>query len=131
MTEKNNKNNKKILLVEDDTFLSGMYVSKLDMEGFDTVLASEGKQGLKMIKEENPDLILLDIILPKMDGFEILKEIRKDKKIKDTPVILLTNLGQKKDVDKAFKLGAVDYLIKAHFMPSEVVDKIKKTLNKK
>ena len=131
MTEKNDKKNYKILLVEDDTFLSGMYVSKLDMEGFETILASEGKQGLKLVKEEEPDLVLLDIILPKMDGFEILKEIKKDKKTKDIPVILLTNLGQKKDVDKAFELGAVDYLIKAHFMPSEVVDKIKKTLKKK
>ncbi|MDZ7798022.1 MAG: response regulator [Patescibacteria group bacterium] len=130
MTKKDKAKKQKILLVEDDTFLSGMYVSKLDIEGFETVLASEGKQGLKMVKQENPDLILLDIILPKMDGFEILKEIRKDKKTKDIPVILLTNLGQKKDVDKAFNLGAVDYLIKAHFMPSEVVEKIKKTLRK-
>lgn len=120
---------KKILLVEDDTFLSGMYVTKLNMEGFDVILASDGRQGLKMINEENPDLILLDIVLPKMDGFEILKEMKKKKKLKEIPVILLTNLGQKKDVEKGFSFGVKDYLIKAHFMPSEVVDKIKKALS--
>lgn len=120
---------KKILLVEDDTFLSGMYVSKLDMEGFEVILASDGRQGFKMIEEEEPDLILLDVILPQMDGFEILKEMKKKKKLKNIPVILLTNLGQKKDVERGFSFGVKDYLIKAHFMPSEVVDKIKKALS--
>jgi len=121
----------KVLLVEDDTFLSGMYVTKLGLENFAVSLASDGKLGLKMIKEELPDLILLDLILPKLSGFEILKEIKKEKKTKDIPVILLTNLGQKKDVEKGFALGANDYLIKAHFMPSEVVEKVKKMIHKK
>ncbi|MFA5069871.1 MAG: response regulator [Patescibacteria group bacterium] len=121
----------KVLLVEDDTFLSGMYVTKLGLENFAVSLASDGKQGLKMIKDELPDLILLDLVLPKISGFDILKEIKKDKKTKDIPVILLTNLGQKKDVEKGFALGANDYLIKAHFMPSEVVDKVKNMMNKK
>ena len=132
MTENKSKNKKaKVLLVEDDTFLSGMYVKKLELENFEVKLASDGKQGLKMILEEIPDLILLDIILPKMSGFDILKEIKKDKKAKSIPVILLTNLGQKKDVERGFALGAKDYLIKAHFMPSEVVEKIIKTIKQK
>ena len=84
-----------------------------------------------MIKEKRPDLILLDIILPKKDGFEILKIIKADKELKDIPVILLTNLSQKDEVKKGLKLGAQGYLIKAHFMPSEVVKKIKQTLGKK
>jgi len=129
---KNQKEEKKpkILLIEDDTFLSGMYVTKLSLENFDVRLASDGKLGLKMVIDEQPDLVLLDIILPKVDGFEILKTIRRDQRTKDMPVILLTNLGQKGDVEKGLDLGATDYLIKAHFMPSEVVDKIKRLIKK-
>ena len=121
----------KVLVVEDDTFLSGMYVAKLGLENFQVVLASDGKQGLKMVGEEKPDLVLLDIVLPKISGFEILRLMKKDKATRDIPVILLTNLGQKKDVEKGFALGANDYLIKAHFMPSEVVDKVKKIIVEK
>ena len=98
------------------------------MEGFEVSLASDGEKGLKLIKEKNPDLVLLDIIMPKMDGFEVLKQIKADKKTKSIPVILLTNLSQKDEVKKGLELGAVDYLIKAHFMPSEVVKKIKSAL---
>jgi DNA-binding response OmpR family regulator len=129
----NKKTNRKakVLLVEDDTFLSGMYVKKLELEDFEVALASDGKQGLKMIEDQRPDLILLDIMLPKMSGFDLLKEIKKEKKTKDIPVILLTNLGQKKHVEKGFALGAKDYLIKAHFMPSEVVEKVKNILKEK
>ena len=123
-----NNNKKTILLIEDDKFLAGMYQTKLELEGFEVKLAADGKQGLKMIKSEKPALVLLDIILPEITGFEILKKIKKDIKTKNIPVILLTNLGQKDDVSKGLELGAVDYLIKAHFMPSEVVEKIKKLL---
>jgi DNA-binding response OmpR family regulator len=79
-----------------------------------------------MAKKGEADVVLLDLILPKLSGFDILKELRSGGKAKDTPVILLTNLSQKADVEKGLKLGADDYLIKAHFMPSEVVEKIKK-----
>jgi len=119
---------KSILLVEDDEFLAELYATKLNLEGFEVALASDGEKGLKLIKEKQPDLILLDIILPKMDGFEILKKIKTDKSLKDIPVILLTNLSQKDEVQKGLDLGATDYLIKAHFMPSEVVKKIKQTI---
>ena len=119
---------KSILLIEDDEFLAELYATKLNLEGFDIALAVDGEKGLKMIKEKKPSLILLDIILPKLDGFEILKIIKADKKLKNIPVILLTNLSQKDEVKKGLDLGADDYLIKAHFMPSEVVKKIQRMI---
>lgn len=119
----------KILIVEDDTFLADIYKTKLEMEGFKVIVASDGEKGLKMIQTKAPDLVLLDILLPKKDGFAILEEIKKSPSpIKDIPVILLTNLGQNEDVDKGLNLGAADYLIKAHFKPTEVAEKIKKYL---
>lgn len=118
----------KIVLVEDDTFLAGMYVSKLTMENFEVRLATDGKLGLKLIQDEQPDIVLLDIVLPKLSGWDILKSLRGDPKTKALPVILLTNLGQREDVERGIALGATDYLIKAHFLPSEVVAKIKRHL---
>ena len=117
-----------ILLVEDDEFLAELYATKLNLEGFEVLLALDGEKGLKIIREKKPDLVLLDIILPKMDGFEILKKIKADKILKNIPIILLTNLSQKDEVKKGLDLGADDYLIKAHFMPSEVVKKIKQMI---
>ena len=121
-------NKKLILLVEDDEFLAELYATKLHLEGFEVILAADGEKGFKMAKEKKPDLVLLDIILPKMDGFEILKAMKGDKELKNIPVILLTNLSQKDEVKRGLDLGANDYLIKAHFMPSEVVKKIKQTI---
>ena len=103
----------------------------INLEGFEVHVAGDGEKGLEMVQNELPALILLDIILPKMSGFDVLKDLKMDKRTKDIPVILLTNLGQREDVQKGFKLGAKDYLIKAHFMPSEVVEKIKKFIGKK
>ncbi len=119
---------KSILLIEDDEFLAELYATKLQLEGFEVALAVDGDKGLQMIKDLKPDLILLDIILPKMDGFEVLTAVKKDLALKSIPVILLTNLSQKDEVRKGLDLGAIDYLIKAHFMPSEVVKKIKDTI---
>ena len=121
----------KILLVEDDTFLANIYKTKFEMEGFEVVVAENGEKGLNSVKKENPSIILLDILLPKMDGFTVLKKLKADPEVKNIPVILLTNLGQKDDVDKGLELGAVDYLIKAHFKPSETVEKVKKALGTK
>lgn len=117
-----------ILLIEDDTFLAGMYVTKLTMEHFQVELATDGAAGLAKAESLRPDLILLDILLPKMNGFDVLRRMKGDPQLRDVPVILLTNLGQKGDVSQGLDLGAADYLIKAHFMPSEVVDKIKRQL---
>lgn len=119
---------KTVLLVEDDEFLAELYATKLSLEGLEVTLASDGEKGLKMAKDTQPDLILLDIILPKMDGFEVLSVLKADSATKSIPVILLTNLSQKDEVRKGLDLGAEDYLIKAHFMPSEVVGKIKKII---
>lgn len=120
----------KILIIEDDSFLAGMYVTKLGLEHFQTELAADGKSGLEKARKSSPDLILLDILLPKMNGFDVLKALKADPSTTNIPVILLTNLGQKSDVLKGLEAGAADYLIKAHFMPSEVVEKIKQVLQR-
>lgn len=121
--------NKSIVLVEDDTFISGMYQTKLASLGFAVEVKEDGEAAWERLQQDPlPDLVLLDIVLPKKDGFEILEALRKDERTKNLPVILLTNLGQKPDVERGVKLGADDYIIKAHFTPSEVVDKIKKVL---
>ena len=118
----------KILVIEDDTFLRELIVQKLLKEGYEIVEAVEGEDGIKKVTEENPDIILLDIILPGIDGFEVLKKIKADEKVKDIPVIILSNLGQQDDIDKGIKLGAKDYLIKAEFTPGEIVEKVKGVL---
>jgi DNA-binding response OmpR family regulator len=119
---------KKILLVEDDKFLSEMYATKLTASGFDVETAFDGQEALVKANAQKPNLILLDVVLPKMDGFEFLQLLKKEIAIADTPVIILTNLGQKEEVEKGLKLGAKDYIIKAHFTPTEVVAKVKKLL---
>ncbi|HLC70071.1 MAG TPA: response regulator [Patescibacteria group bacterium] len=119
-----------ILLVEDDVFLADIYQKKFDMEGYKVTLADNGEKALVEAKKKKPDIILLDILLPKLDGFAVLSELKKDPTTSSVPVILLTNLGQKDDVEKGLEMGAVDYLIKAHFKPSEIVDKIKSVLVK-
>lgn len=118
-----------VLLVEDDVFLSGIYQKKFEMEGYKISTADNGEKGLADAKKKKPDIILLDILLPKMDGFSVLKELKADASVRDIPVILLTNLGQKDDVAKGLEAGAVDYLIKAHFKPSEIVEKVKQVLH--
>ncbi len=128
MATKKTSRNTHILLVEDDTFLANIYKTKFEMEGFKMSLAENGEIGLEDTKKKKPDIVLLDILLPKMDGFAVLEALKKDPATKGIPVILLTNLGQKDDVEKGLQLGAADYLIKAHFKPSETVDKVKKTL---
>ena len=119
---------KKILIVEDDKFLRELIGQKLLKEGYDIVEAVDGEKGIKSVKDEKPDLILLDLILPGMDGFEVLTKIKEDSKIAQIPVIILSNLGQKDDIEKGLKIGAADYLIKAHFSPGEIIDKIKAIL---
>ncbi len=117
-----------IALIEDDPFLSSMYSTKFELEGFRVISANDGIKGSQLITKELPDLILLDILMPKKNGFDVLTDIKKNKNTKKIPVILLTNLNQTEEVERGMELGAVDYLIKAHFMPSEVVEKIKKAL---
>lgn len=122
------ENKKTILIVEDDKFLRDLMNQKLLREGFNTEEAVDGEQGVQKIKETNPDLVLLDLILPGMDGFEVLAKIKEDPALASIPVIVLSNLGQKDDIEKGLQLGAKDYLIKAHFTPGEVIEKIKNIL---
>lgn len=117
-----------ILLVEDDVFLASIYQKKFEMEGFKITVVDNGEKVLAEAKKKTPDIVLLDILLPKRDGFSVLGQLKEDSATKSIPVILLTNLGQKDDVDKGLAAGATDYLIKAHFKPSEIVDKVKKVL---
>jgi len=119
---------KKILVIEDDKFLRELIIRKLLDNGFVTVEAGNGEEGIKKVKEEKPDLILLGLILPSIDGFEVLSQIKKDENLKFIPVVILSNLGQKEEVEKGLKMGAIDYLIKAHFTPGEIIEKIKNIL---
>ena len=116
---------KTILIIEDDKFLRELIAQKLTKEGYKMSEAVDGEEGIKKVKSEQPDLVLLDLILPGIDGFEVLSKMKEDSSLVSIPVIILSNLGQKEDVEKGLKLGAADYLIKAHFTPGEIIDKIK------
>ena len=116
---------KRILIVEDDKFLRELISHKLIKEGYDIIEAADGEEGIKKAMEEKPDLVLLDLILPGIDGFEVLYRMKASPETSSIPVIILSNLGQKDDVEKGMRLGASDYLIKAHFTPGEIIGKIK------
>lgn len=119
----------KILIVEDDTFLSKMYYDKLSLEGiFEVQTTESGERALSLIKEVKPDLVLLDIMLPDINGVQVLKEMKKDRGLSDAHVLMLSNLNEKDYISESLSLGADGYLIKAHFTPNEVVDKIKQVL---
>ena len=121
---------KKILLIEDDSFIIDIYITKLKEVGFSVQSAVNGEEALVKIKQSRPDLVLLDIVLPQVTGFEFLQEIKSMPELKNVPVIVLSNLGQKKEVEKGLSLGAAKYLIKAHYTPTEVVEEIRTVLNK-
>lgn len=115
---------KKIIIIEDEEILRNLLHKKLSAEGYDVVVAVNGEDGLQKIREENPDLVLLDIVMPKMDGFEMLEKLRKDEEIKDTLVVIISNSGQPVEIDKAQKFGVKDWLVKTEFDPQEVLDKV-------
>ncbi len=117
---------KKIAIVEDDQLLSQALVDKMEMEGYETVLIADGGEAFTTLQQAQPDLILLDIMLPHVDGFGILKALKADEKLKNVPVIMLTNLGQENDQTLGLELGAVEYLIKSDHMLSEIVQIIHK-----
>lgn len=119
-----------IFVVEDDKFLRELLVRKLEISGFDVSFAIDGEEALRKLKEKVPQLILLDLVLPGIDGFEVLSHIRKNPKTSSVPVIILSNLGQQDEVEKGIRLGADDYLIKAHFTPDEIVEKSRRIVLK-
>lgn len=125
------KNKKiKVLIMEDDSYILEMYKIKFESSDFEVISANDGVMGLKILEKKKPDIILLDIIMPKKDGFSVLKEIKSNPALEKIPVILLTNLGQRENIEKGLKLGAASYIIKAHFTPSEIVRKVREVLEK-
>lgn len=117
-----------IMLCEDDVVLSDMYVKKFTLSGLDVVAAMDGEEGLAKAREKTPDIILLDIMMPKKNGLDTLKEIREDEALKDVYVVLLSNVGEQSYIDEGFKLGANQYLMKSNFTPKEVVEKVEEWL---
>jgi CheY-like chemotaxis protein len=125
------KKNKSILLVEDDKLLRDLLIKKLEDYGYNVMAAIDGESSLELIKDSKPSLVLLDIMMPGIDGFEVLEKIKnnKDKKIADTPVVMLTNLGQEENARIAKEKGAIDYVLKADFNTDEILEKVDRHLN--
>ena len=119
---------KKILLIEDEEIMIDLLQKKLVAEGYKVLVAKNGEEGLELMKESLPDLVLLDIIMPKKDGFEVMEEKKKNKDLKKIPLIIISNSGQAIELDKAKALGARDWLIKTEFDPKEVLEKVKKQI---
>ena len=119
---------KQILLVEDDPLVTDIYKTKLESNGFKVSLAKDGQGALRKMQEEKPDLLLLDIVLPNISGWEIMEKMKKDENLKDIKVVIISNLGQKGEIEKGLSLGATKYFIKAHYAPSEIIKEIKEIL---
>ena len=120
---------KKILIIEDEEVLLGLLQERLVQEGYRVDIAKDGQEGLEKIRKFKPDLILLDIVMPKMGGFEVMEEVNKDEELKIIPIIIVSNSGQPVELERAKKLGVKDWLIKTDFDPQEVIDKVKKQLD--
>lgn len=119
---------KKILFIEDESVLQKTFDSAFKSEGYEVVSALDGETGVNLAKTQKPDLILLDMVLPKLTGFEVLKKLKEDSKTKKIPVIVLTNLERMSDIDKALELGATTYLVKVNYSLDEVIKKVKSIL---
>lgn len=120
--------NKKILVIEDEDSLSEVLFNKLTLEGFDVLVAKDGFEGLRLASENHPDLIILDIIMPEMDGISMLQKLRNNDWGKDVPVIMLTNLSDTDKISEVMTLGVDDFLVKANWEISDLVKKIKEKL---
>jgi two-component system cell cycle response regulator len=119
----------RILIVEDDPLISRMYQSVFKFEEYDVDVARNGEEGLEMIRKVRPTLVLLDIMMPKLNGLDVLEEIKSDPKLKNIPVIVLTNLSGMKDAETALELGAVKYIVKSQHKPKDVVRQVKEILS--
>ncbi len=119
----------KILLAEDDIQLIDMYRRKFELEGFEVFVAEDGRKALDLLATFVPDLILLDIMMPKLNGLEVLRQIRQNPLKKDLLVVILTNLGNESTAEEIYKLGATDYIVKADMTPLEVVNRVKEILD--
>lgn len=116
----------KIFVVEDDKFLRDLITEELKREGFSVFSAVDGEEAVKRIPQEMPELVLLDLILPGIDGYEVLRQVKENPTSMKIPIVILSNLGQKDNFEKGMNLGAADYLIKANFTPREIIAKVKK-----
>lgn len=113
------------MIIEDDDFLRSLAVTKLEKEGFTVTMAANGQEGLSALQADAPDLLILDLMLPIMSGFDVLKSMKADEKLKSIKVIVFSNLGEESDIKTCLDLGANDYMVKANFTLDELVDKIK------
>jgi two-component system phosphate regulon response regulator PhoB/two-component system alkaline phosphatase synthesis response regulator PhoP len=117
---------KNILVAEDDRFLANAYRVKLTKAGFNVTIASDGAETVELLRKSIPDVLILDLVMPKKDGFTVLAEVKKDPVLSKVPVIVASNLGQKEDIDKAKSLGANDYIVKTDMSLNDIIEKIKK-----
>jgi DNA-binding response OmpR family regulator len=120
---------KKIMIIEDDVFIRDIYQVKFTQEGFDVTTAEDGLKAIEKLAIIIPDIILLDIMMPYMNGMEVLRRIKADEALKNIPIILLTNISEKESVTEGLEYGVKDYLIKSQFTPAEVVNKVNSLLN--
>ncbi|MGB3988495.1 MAG: response regulator [Minisyncoccales bacterium] len=121
---------KKILIIEDEEILADLLEKKLTQVGYEVSVANDGVEGLDKVKESIPDLILLDIVMPRMGGFDVMRELQKNQDFSKIPIVIISNSGQPVELDLAQKLGAKDWLIKTDFDPQEVLDKVVKQIGK-
>ena len=119
---------KRVLLVEDDIFIAEIYALSLQKTGFKVIVAEDGEKGVQMAKENHPDLILLDLLLPKLSGLEVLKILKNDPELKDIPVIIITNFSDSESTKKSFEMGALDYLVKVNIDSNDIVQRAKEIL---
>lgn len=126
MTEE--KTNRKILMIEDERIIVELLKRKLEKEGYQVSVGRDGVEGLERMRENKPDLVLLDIIMPRMGGLEVMEKMREEDGLKDIPVVVISNSGQPVELDRAKKLGAKDWLVKTEFDPQEVIRKVKKQI---
>lgn len=120
---------KTILIIEDEEYLADMYKIKFESEGYTVVVAIDGETGIRLAQNIKPDLILLDLVLPRMDGFQVLKELRHDARTKEIIIYILSNLGQDEEIKKGFEEGANGYLIKANLTPAQLMDYVERIFN--
>lgn len=121
----------KILIIEDDPLIVKIYTTRLSADGFEVVSAENGEEGLKLIEQDGIDLIVLDLMMPRIDGFGLLEKIRATEKTKDLPVLVYSNLAQEEEVTRVKNLGATEFIVKANISPTEMVNKIKGYLTNK
>lgn len=119
---------RRILIIEDDEFISDVYQKKLALEGYSIDLARDGEEALRKIREQKPDLVLLDIMIPLKDGFQVLSDMRNDSSLSDIRVMVMSNLSQGKDIARAKELGAVDYIVKSNVGLPEIVARVRRQL---